>query len=378
MLSSSFSRGSCRKTFLIDASLLVVSRLLGPKVAQGVAAHIESPWKPESAKLVRGPMYGLTRLLVNLLVTADVPGRAGVHEAAERPFPRTGCLRIPSNCEGPARLPPSVGFFARGRVTWTVGELVFIGLGLFDEKDITVKGLETAKAADAVFAEFYTSQPRGGTPEALERFLGRSIRVLGRPEVESGTEILEAATHGCAALLVPGDPMTATTHVALRLRAHDAGIPTRIVHGPSIVTAAAGALGLQSYKFGRSTTVPFHEAGFRPASPLDVILENRGRGLHTLILLDVREDGAVLSAGEALRYLLGLARERSEKGFDDATLACVLSDVGSSRPGMFAGLAKDLPERDLGSPPQCIIVPGELHFLEKEALVKFAEAPPDL
>jgi len=259
-----------------------------------------------------------------------------------------------------------------------MGELVFIGLGLHDERGLTVRGLEAAKAADVVFVEFYTSRSSRITAEALERFLGRSIRVLGRPEVESGTEILEAAKRQPVAFLVAGDPMAATTHVALRLRAHDAGIPTRIIHGPSIVTAAAGALGLQSYKFGRATTVPFPEAGFRPASPLDVILENRRRGLHTLVLLDVKEDGTVLPAGEALRYLLGLAGERSEKEFDDATLACVLSDVGSSSPGMFAGHAKDLLERDLGAPPQCIIVPGELHFLEKEALVKFAGAPPDL
>jgi len=257
-----------------------------------------------------------------------------------------------------------------------VGELVFIGLGTYDAKDITVKGLEAARVADAVFAEFYTSRPGGSTPEEIERFLGRSIRAVRRSEVESGTEIIEAATHRRVALLVPGDPMAATTHVALRLRAHDAGIPTRIVHGPSIVTAAAGALGLQSYKFGRATTVPFPAAGFRPASPLDAILENRRRGLHTLVLLDVGEDGTVLSAAEALRYLLDLARERSETDFHEAALTCVVSRVGSASPAMFAGAAKELLDRDLGPPPQCIVVPGDLHFLEKEALIKFAGAPP--
>ncbi len=259
-----------------------------------------------------------------------------------------------------------------------MGELVFIGLGLHDETDLTVRGLEAAKGADVVFAEFYTSAVSGHRREALERFLGRSVRVLARPEVESGTEILEAAKRERVALLVPGDPMAATTHVALRLRAHDAGIPTRIVHGPSIVTAAAGALGLQSTKFGRATTVPFPKAGFRPASPLDIILENRRRGLHTLVLLDVPEGGAPFPADEALRYLLGLARERSEKGFDEATLICVLSHVGSTGQGMVAGRAGDLLDRDLGSPPQCIVVPGDLHFLEREALVKFAGAPPDV
>ena len=32
-----------------------------------------------------------------------------------------------------------------------------VGIGLFDEKDITVKGLEIVKKADRVFLEYYTS-----------------------------------------------------------------------------------------------------------------------------------------------------------------------------------------------------------------------------
>jgi len=104
-----------------------------------------------------------------------------------------------------------------------MGELVFIGLGLFDEKDISVKGLEAARAADAVFAEFYTSSLRGTTVETLQLTVGKPIRVLSRMDVEQGTEVLEAARHGTAALLVPGDPMAATTHVDLRMRAHEAG-----------------------------------------------------------------------------------------------------------------------------------------------------------
>ena len=35
--------------------------------------------------------------------------------------------------------------------------LYIIGLGLGDEKDITVRGLETVKKCSAVFLEFYTS-----------------------------------------------------------------------------------------------------------------------------------------------------------------------------------------------------------------------------
>ena len=47
-------------------------------------------------------------------------------------------------------------------------ELAFIGLGLFDEKDITLKGLDAARDADIVFAEFYTSSLRGTTRETMD------------------------------------------------------------------------------------------------------------------------------------------------------------------------------------------------------------------
>ena len=259
-----------------------------------------------------------------------------------------------------------------------MGELVFVGLGLFDEKDITLKGLEAARAADIVFAEFYTSSLRGTTVETLRLMVGKPIRALSRKDLEQGFEVIEAARQGTAVLLVPGDPMAATTHVELRLRAHEAGIRTRIVHGPSIVSAAAGLLGLQSYKFGRATTVPFTHDKFRPASPLEVIEENLERGLHTLVLLDLREGGEFLTAPEAARYLLELAKERKSAALTDDTLMCALGQVGSDRPRIWTGRAGDLLVRDLGRPLHCIVVPGKLHFLEAEALVKLAGAPADL
>ena len=39
--------------------------------------------------------------------------------------------------------------------------LTFIGIGLYDEKDISIKGLEAVRAADRVYIEFYTSTLSG-------------------------------------------------------------------------------------------------------------------------------------------------------------------------------------------------------------------------
>src|SRR6059036_2386173 len=100
-----------------------------------------------------------------------------------------------------------------------MGELVFIGLGLDDERGITLRGLDEARSADVVFAELYTSALPGASLEAVEKLIDRKIRRLTRPEVEDGKVLLAAAAKGAVAFLVPGDPMTATTHVDLRLRA---------------------------------------------------------------------------------------------------------------------------------------------------------------
>lgn len=259
-----------------------------------------------------------------------------------------------------------------------MGELVFVGLGLHDEKGITLRGLEEARSADTVFAEFYTSALLGTRIAAVEALVGKAVLRLTREQVETGTVILEAARDRRVTFLVAGDPMVATTHVDLRLRAAAAGIPTRIVHGVSIQGAAAGALGLQAYKFGRTTTVPFPSPGFHPTSPLDPIRENRRAGLHTLVLLDLREDGTFLGPKEAIASLLDMAKAVSAQEFGPDTLVCVLSQVGSPDVRIVSGAARDIAARDVGPPLHCLVVPGSLHFLEKDALVAFAGAPHDL
>ncbi len=259
-----------------------------------------------------------------------------------------------------------------------MGELVFIGLGLHDEKGITLRGLEEAQSAEVIFAELYTSALAGGSRASLERQVGKEIRFLGRKEVEDGTAVLETAVRHKVAFLVAGDPMAATTHVDLRLRAASRKIPTRIVHGVSILTAAAGDLGLQAYKFGRATTIPFPAPGFTPTSPLEAILENRRAGLHTLVLLDLKEDGTFLHPADAIASLLRMAASVGTRDFGPETLACVLSRVGSPEARTIAGPIGELASREIGPPPHCFVVPSGLHFLEKEALVAFAGAPHDV
>jgi len=267
---------------------------------------------------------------------------------------------------------------ARPGIGPPMGELVFIGLGLHDEKGITLRGLEEARGCDHLFAEFYTSALVGTKIQSIEALLEKRVTILSREDVERGSALLDAARARRVGFLVPGDPMVATTHVDLRLRAAEAGIPTRIVHGVSIQSAAAGVLGLQAYKFGRTTTVPFPAPGFHPTSPLEVILENRRAGLHTLVLLDLQEDGTFLPPHAALRQLLEASSSLGAEAFGPTTVVCVVSRVGSSDVRAIAAPVAELLDRDLGPPLHCLVVPGALHFLEKKALVAFAGAPRDV
>ena len=70
-----------------------------------------------------------------------------------------------------------------------------IGLGLSDEKDITVKGLEAVKNSTKVYLEHYTAILMVNTPK-LEEFFGKELILADREFVESGCQgmIEEAKT----------------------------------------------------------------------------------------------------------------------------------------------------------------------------------------
>lgn len=260
-----------------------------------------------------------------------------------------------------------------------MGELVFIGLGLFDEKDMSLRAYEEAKEADYVYAEFYTSLMAGFSLENLERKLGKRVTVVPRRilEDENGEAILLKAEHAKVAFLVPGDPLIATTHIDLRIRAEKRGIETRVVHGASIISAAMGLSGLQNYKFGRSVTIPFSELGQVSETPYNVIGENKKRGLHTLCFLDIKTDKRMyLTINEALKMLLFMEEKRKQNVFTLESLVVGIARAGGKNPTVKADKANSLLSFDFGSPPHVLIVPSDkLHFMEAEALISLAGAP---
>ena len=252
--------------------------------------------------------------------------------------------------------------------------LHLVGLGLHDARDVTVKGLERIRSADAVYAEFYTAILAGTTPAELESFLGRPVRVLDRLGVEKGAaRLVEEAAGKEVVLLTAGDPMAATTHADLMVRCHAAGVPFRVVHAPSIVSAAPGLLGLQHYKFGRTTTLVRPEPGWSPTSPFDAVAENHARGLHTLVLLDIKADIPwFMTANDGLRLLLELAGRTGNGWFGPDTQVGVVARAGSDAGVRRTGTVARLQEADFGPPLHCIVVPGAMQVVEEEAWATLA------
>jgi diphthine synthase len=262
-----------------------------------------------------------------------------------------------------------------------LNELVFIGLGLYDEKDVSIRGLEELKEANKVFAEFYTSLMPGLSIRKLEGMIGKEVKVVSRRvlEEEGGQIVFEAAKRGKAAFLVQGDPMIATTHVDLRISAEKMGIKTRVIHGASVVSAVRGISGLQNYKFGKAVTIPFSENGFVSETPYNVILENKKMGLHTMCYLDIKtEEQRYLTVNEALQTLLELEKQKKEQVATPRTLVIGVARAGSPQPVVNAGYIEEVINCDFGAPPHTLIFPGKLHFMEAEALITLADAPKDV
>jgi len=258
--------------------------------------------------------------------------------------------------------------------------LTLIGLGLHDEKGISLQGLEKAKRATYVFAEFYTNYMPAIKISNLEKLIGKQVKILSRKEVEDHAQeniLVHAKKYPCA-FLTPGDPNIATTHIDLRLRAEKEGIRTFIIHSASISSAIAGATGLQNYKFGRTVTIPFKSTSISEI-PYENIFENKSRGLHTLALLDINSESHLfMSIPEGLTIIIEMEERLRKRCTTKNTLAIGVARLGSPDASVKAGTIENLQRFNWGDPPHCIVFPGKLHFMEIEALKILCKADPEL
>ena len=161
--------------------------------------------------------------------------------------------------------------------------------------------------------------------------------------------------------------MVSTTHADLRMRAAKRGIRTAIIHAASIVSAVCGVSGLQNYRFGKSCSVPFPQKNWSPTTPIDVIAQNLSLRLHTLVYLDIQNERYM-----TVQKAVALLEEMAEKKGCRIPLYVGIARAGTDNPVIIAGPADKILNSDFGPPLHILIVPAELHEMEREYLEIFA------
>ena len=242
--------------------------------------------------------------------------------------------------------------------------LTLIGLGLYSERDLSLNAIEEAKNSDIVYIELYTSKWYGSIKN-LEKLIGKEIIELKRRDLEeNASKILEESKRSKVSVFVEGDPLVATTHSSLALDARKHGVKTKIIHNASI-TSAIGETGLHTYKFGPTVTIPFPEKtkGKPPESIFEIIDENKKSGWHTLCLLDITaESSKYMTVNEGLDILLSSGR------MDKKDAIIVFAKAGSDKPLILHESIENIVKLNIKDVPAVIIIPGKLHFTEKEYL----------
>jgi len=241
--------------------------------------------------------------------------------------------------------------------------LYLVGLGLWDEGDISLKGIEACRKSGKVYAELYTSA-WGGDLRKLEKVIKKKIKVIRRADLEekSSSLVRQARTRNIA-VLVPGDPLSATTHSGIMDDAMKAKVRVEVIHSSSVFTSVAET-GLSLYNFGKTVTVVSPQKRYKPDSFYRTIKENMSRGMHTLALLDIN-----MSVQDGLMVLMDIERRKKLRVMRPSGRIVVASAIGSPKKVIRYGSVVELAEEDF-PPPAVIIIPGKLNFFEKEFLEK--------
>jgi diphthine synthase len=265
--------------------------------------------------------------------------------------------------------------------------LYIIGLGLCDEKDVTIRGLEAIQSSNKVFLECYTSI-LSVDKNKLEQFYGKEIIIADRDFVECrAEEIYLPAKEGNVAMLVVGDPVCATTHTDIMIRAFELDIEVEIIHNASVM-GAAGSCGLQLYNCGQTVSIPFFEDSWRPTSFYSKIQYNREGGMHTLCLLDIKvkepdfesmKRGKIvylppryMSVNTAAEQLIEAEKIEGRNAYNPSETLCVgMARLGQKDQCIIAGTLEELKEQDFGAPLHCMMICGEVHDLELEFLKRY-------
>jgi diphthine synthase len=253
--------------------------------------------------------------------------------------------------------------------------LLLVGLGL-GTKDLSALALEEIREADELLIETYTSFIPKEYMDFIEKQAGRKPTPLARKDLEDNLrQTVALAKNQKVVLLVPGDPLIATTHSIILNEAKAQGVKCEVIHAPSVFSAAIGESGLDVYKFGPTVTLTFWSEKYKPKAFIDSINRNIQNGQHTLVLLDIdQKDCRPMKISEAKEILLHSLPGNST--ISPATEVIVLANLGRSDKAVrrVAISEMDALSKELEGKVLSLIFPGKLSFAEEESLKRAIEA----
>ena len=253
--------------------------------------------------------------------------------------------------------------------------LLLIGLGI-GPKEISVRALEALRSCDAILIESYTTPIPKEYIDFIGSETGKAPLPIGRSAMEEDmAETVSPARSSKLAILVPGDPLIATTHHKVLDRARGMGISVSVFHSSSVLSSAIGESGLDAYKFGPTATVPFWSKSYHPVSFIDTIQRNLANKQHTLVLLDLdAATGNPMSLGDAISLLSAADRERGHGIMGSGRKVLVLGNIGrEGQHSVYAEVSEMGSHADeFSGKVLCIVVPAEPSFAEEESISSHA------
>lgn len=254
--------------------------------------------------------------------------------------------------------------------------LWLIGMGINGYKGLNLAAVDILKRCDIIYAESFTSVLSDKDLQSLNSIINKQIYVVRRWFVEDGREILETAKSKEVALITYGDPLIATTHSELCVRAVKNSVKVHILHNASGIVSIIGETGLHSYKFGRMATVMSEAQS--AISVYNIIFDNLLVGSHTLLLTEYgqaegEKHNFFLDPISVFKMLLEVERDQRYQILSHDTFAIVASRIGTDDQKIVSGKIRSLLQKDFGSGPHSIIITGAFHFTEEDAVVILTE-----
>ncbi|KAG2275301.1 hypothetical protein Bca52824_057856 [Brassica carinata] len=190
--------------------------------------------------------------------------------------------------------------------------LYIIGLGLGEESDITMRGLEAVKKSQKI----YMDRKRSMIEEAIDNDI--AFLVVGESVI----------------------PLERYWDLSSAAVMNDVGICR-----------------LQLYHYGETVSTPFFTETWRPDSFYEKIKKNRALGLHTpaCLISENSMSRRYMTVNTAIQQLLEVEQKRGDSVYSEET-------------EYTFGTMKQLESVDCGAPLHCLVIVGKTHPAEEEML----------